>query len=84
MSGLDIAELFAKYGPWGLVVVEGYVILHLYREARIDRRAHAKEVQDLNDRVVVTTEKQIGLLQAQTESYKKLTNAVVALAERED
>jgi hypothetical protein len=84
MGWMTALELLQKGGPWGLVILAGFSIRHLYFDSRLRERVHAQQIQALNDRIVQTTEKQIALLQTSNESNRQLIAAIAAATEHEE
>ncbi len=75
----DLLELLKTGGPWSLVAIFGWVIRYQYLEKKADMTLHAKEKQDLNDRLIATIEKQTVVLTNATENSRALIAAVSRL-----
>lgn len=72
----ELLDLLLKGGPWTVIAVLAWVIKKLYDEKREDAALHAKEKQELNDRLINTVKEQTVVLTSATENSKALIAAV--------
>lgn len=77
----QLVELLQKGGPWTIAVVCMGVARHFYMEMREMQAEFAKEKQELNDRLIAMTAKQVEVLTIVNENQKQLVAAVRALEE---
>lgn len=77
----QLVELLQKGGPWTITAVCMLVTAHFYRELRAFQRESAKEKQELNDRLIAMTAKQVEVLTQSNENQRQLIAAVKSLEE---
>lgn len=75
----QLVALLQKGGPWTVTAVLMLVTRHFYLELRQAHTAFAKEKQDLNDRLIQMTAKQVEVLTISNENQKHLIDAVKLL-----
>lgn len=75
----QLVDLLQKGGPWTITAICMLVTAHFYREMRAFQRESAKEKQELNDRLVAMTIKQVEVLTISNENQKNLIAAVKLL-----
>lgn len=72
----ELVDLLQKGGPWTFTAISLLVSFHLYRELRTAQKEAAKDKQDLNDRLIKTTEKQTEVLTINNENQRLLIEAI--------
>lgn len=75
----QLVDLLQKGGPWTITAICMVVTRHFYSEMRANQRESAKEKQDLNDRLIAMTVKQVEVLTISNENQKHLIEAVKLL-----
>jgi hypothetical protein len=66
----DLVDILQRGGPWAVTAVAMVVSGYLYREMQSLQREHAREKQDLNDRIIAMTAKQVEVLTTVNENHK--------------
>jgi archaellum component FlaF (FlaF/FlaG flagellin family) len=75
----DLVDILQRGGPWAVTAVAMVVSGYLYREMQSLQREHAREKQDLNDRIIAMTAKQVEVLTTVNENQKQLVAALRTL-----
>lgn len=75
----QLVRILERGGPWTVSALCILAAVHFYRELRVAQREGAKEKQDLNDRLIGMTAKQVEVLTLSNENQKQLIAAVKAL-----
>jgi hypothetical protein len=75
----QLVELLQKGGPWTITAICMLITRHFYQELRVTQVAAAKEKQELNDRLIQMTVKQVEVLTISNENQKHLIEAVKLL-----
>ena len=76
-----LVDLLQRGGPWTITAVCMLIVQHLYRELRATQRESAKDKQELNDRLINMTAKQVEVLTISNENQRDLIEAVKLLEE---
>ena len=71
-----LVDVLQKGGPWTMVAICMGVSVHLYRQVQNMHRDFSKEKQELNDRLIAMTAKQVEVLTVVNENQKQLVAAV--------
>lgn len=74
-----LVDVLQKGGPWTMVAICMGVSVHLYRQVQSMHRDFSKEKQELNDRLIAMTAKQVEVLTVVNENQKQLVAAVKLL-----
>jgi hypothetical protein len=71
-----VTEALKTGGAWSLVAILLLVVRHLYLGKERDYERHSREKQELNDRLISMTVRQVEVLTQNTENQKQLIEAV--------
>ncbi len=71
-----VTEALKTGGPWTLLAIALYAIRYLYQAREKDQALHAKEKQDLNDRMLTLIKEQTAVITQANENQRKLIEAV--------
>lgn len=72
----ELVDVLQKGGPWTITAILMVVCAHFYREMRTFQREAAREKQDLNDRLIKTTEEQTEVLTINNTNQRLLIEAI--------
>lgn len=72
----DLVDVLQRGGPWAVTGISMFVSGYLYREMQALQREHARDKQELNDRLIAMTAKQVEVLTTVNENQKQLVAAV--------
>ena len=75
----QLVELLQKGGPWTVTAICMLITRHFYLELGLKATAFAKEKQELNDRLIEMTAKQVEVLTISNENQRHLIEAVKLL-----
>lgn len=75
----QLVDLLQRGGPWTVTAICMLITSHLYKELRANQATSAKEKQELNDRLISMTIKQVEVLTISNENQKQLIAAVKLL-----
>lgn len=75
----DLVDVLQRGGPWAVTGISMIVSGYLYREMQALQREYAREKQELNDRLIAMTAKQVEVLTTVNENQKQLVAAVKTL-----
>ena len=75
----QLVALLEKGGPWTITGVCMFITRHFYMELRSTQAAAAVEKQELNNRIIEMTVKQVEVLTISNENQKHLIEAVKLL-----
>lgn len=74
-----LVTLLSKGGPWTVMAICMLITRHLYLELRAAHAAFAREKQELNDRIILMTARQVEVLTISNENQKQLIEALKQL-----
>jgi hypothetical protein len=74
-----LVDVLQKGGPWTMAAICMVVSVYLYRQVQDMHRDFSKEKQELNDRLIAMTAKQVEVLTVVNENQKQLVAAVKLL-----
>ena len=75
----QLVGILQKGGPWTVTAICMLITRHFYLELRTAHASFAKEKQELNDRLIEMTVKQVEVLTISNENQKHLIDAVKLL-----
>lgn len=78
----ELVALLEKGGPWTVTAVCMAVTAHFYRELRAFQKESALEKQQLNDRLISMTIKQVEVLTISNENQRHLIEAIKSLEDQ--
>lgn len=71
-----LGDALQKGGPWVFLAISLFVIKYLYQAREKDQAQHAKEKQELNDRLLSIIKEQTAVITVSNENQKQLIAAV--------
>lgn len=72
----ELADALQKGGPWVFLAIAMFVIRYLYQAREADQALHAREKQELNDRLLTIIKEQTAVITVSNENQKQLISAV--------
>lgn len=74
-----LGDALQKGGPWVFLAIALAVIKYLYQARERDQALHAREKQELNDRLLSIIKEQTAVITVSNENQKQLIAAVNSL-----